>query len=406
MRRIPWPIPSGSMALALAARLVALGGTSSSSHDMTSRALMRPRSPGCSPSRLRPLATALIAALAVTGLVGASAAQAATPTVKVMTRNLYIGTDLSGVVQATTFPQFLAATARAFTTVEASDPPGRMSALAREIRDADPMIIGLQEVQLIERDTAAPTNDGPSTPANQVVFDFLQMLLDDLASQGTRYTVVTAATNVSSEVPTALGFDVKVTDRDVMLAKAGLPSDELSWASPSSANFAATLTLPTAAGPLAFKRGYNVADFKSGKRSFRLVNTHLEAFSSFHRSAQANELLSLPLRDQGATQVLVGDINSDPGQVGTNPYDLFATEGFADAWTQANPGVAGLTCCFREALLDPDTSAFDSRIDVALTRNVSAPARSARIYGTDPDNRTASGRWPSDHAGVTASVAP
>jgi hypothetical protein len=40
---------------------------------------------------------------------------------------------------------------------------------------------------------------------------------------------VTTATNVSAEVPTALGFDVKSTDRDVLLAKAGLPADELSW---------------------------------------------------------------------------------------------------------------------------------------------------------------------------------
>jgi endonuclease/exonuclease/phosphatase family metal-dependent hydrolase len=164
--------------------------------------------------------------------------------------------------------------------------------------------------------------------------------------------------------------------------------------------------VPTAAGPLAFRRGYNVADFTANKRSFRLLNTHLEAFSSFHRNAQASELLTTgPLQDARARHVLVGDINSGTG-TDMSAYGLFAGAGFADAWTQASPGVAGLTCCFGELLLDPDASVFNSHIDVVLTRNQTAPARSARIYGTDPDNRTATGRWPSDHAGVVASVAP
>jgi hypothetical protein len=363
---------------------------------------IRPGGDGKTSRRAR---IALIAAIAGC-LAAAGTSQAATPPVKVMTRNLYIGTDLTGVTQATNLSEFLAATAHAFTTVQASDPPGRMKALAREIADADPMVLGLQEVQLIEKDTVAPTNDGPATPANDVVFDFLPMLLDELAAQGSPYRVVTTATNVSAEVPTALGFDVKSTDRDVLLAKAGLPADELSWTGQRSANYAATLTVPTAAGPLAFRRGYNVADFTANKRSFRLLNTHLEAFSSFHRNAQASELLTTgPLQDARARHVLVGDINSGPG-TDMSAYGLFAGAGFADAWTQASPGVAGLTCCFGELLLDPDASVFNSHIDVVLTRNQTAPARSARIYGTDPDNRTATGRWPSDHAGVVASVAP
>jgi endonuclease/exonuclease/phosphatase family metal-dependent hydrolase len=348
----------------------------------------------------------LIAAVALWAVLSAAVAQAAAPRVKVMTRNMYIGTDLTPVVQATTFQQFVTETARAFTKVEASDPPERIKAMAREIADADPMILGLQEVQLVEKDTDAPTNDGPATPANTVVFDFLDMLLDELAAQGTPYTVVTSATNVSAEVPTALGFDVRATDRDVLLARSDLPPDELSWSNASSASFAATLTFQTVAGPLAFTRGYNTADFRANKRSFRLVNTHLEAFSSFFRNAQAFELLNGVLGDGAATGVLVGDINSDPGDTGTNAYDLFATAGFADSWTQANPFSVGLTCCFGELLLDTNATVFDSRIDVVLTRNASTAADSARIYGTDPDSRTPSGRWPSDHAGVIARIAP
>jgi endonuclease/exonuclease/phosphatase family metal-dependent hydrolase len=355
------------------------------------------------------LSRAIVALLAAVGLVvvpGVGAAAASTPTVKLMTRNMYIGADLTPVVQATSLPQFLTATAQTFMKVQASDPRERIKAIAREIADADPMIIGLQEVELIETDTDPPTNDGPATPANTTVFDFLQMLLGDLASQGTPYKLVTSATNVTAEVPTALGFDVKATDRDVILAKANLPSDELSWANQHSASFTTNLTLPTVAGPLTFTRGYNVADFTANKRAFRLVNTHLEAFSNAIRSVQAAELLTGVLGSATDKQVLVGDINSDPRETGTNPYDLFAAAGFVDSWTQANPSSAGLSCCFGELLNDPDASVFDSRIDVVLTRNADDAARRARIYGTDPDNRTPSGLWPSDHAGVASTIAP
>ena len=347
-----------------------------------------------------------VGAVALLAVAIGATAQAATPRVKVMTRNMYIGTDLTPVVQATTFEQFVTETARAFTKVQASDPPERIKALAREIADADPMILGLQEVQLVERDTEAPTNDGPATPATTVVFDFLELLLDELAAGGTPYTVVTSATNVSAEVPTALGFDVRATDRDVLLARSNLPADELSWSNAGSANFEATLTFQTVAGPLAFTRGFNAADFTANKRSFRLVNTHLEAFSSFFRNAQAVELLSGVLGDGGTRSVLIGDINSDPGDDGTNAYDIFADAGFADSWTQANPLAGGLTCCFGELLLDTSASVFDSRIDVVLTRNARSPSDFARVYGTDADNRTPSGRWPSDHAGVSARIAP
>jgi endonuclease/exonuclease/phosphatase family metal-dependent hydrolase len=313
---------------------------------------------------------------------------------------------LMPLFQAPTPAAFFAAAGQAFQRVQASDPPERIKAMAREIALADPAIIGLQEVELWQADTTPPTNDGPATPADTTVYDFLQLLVHALAAQGTPYTVVTSSTNASNEVPTGLGFDVKLTDRDVVLAQASARPKDLSWTNASSAHFATNLALSTALGPVTITRGYNVVDFTVKKRSVRLVNSHLEAFANPIRSAQASELLNGALSDATQTQVLVGDINSDPGQTGTNPYDLLAGAGFADSWTQANPGAAGLTCCFGELLLDADASVFDSRIDVVLTRNANKAAKAARIFGTDPANRTPSGRWPSDHAGVSATLEP
>lgn len=359
-----------------------------------------------SSKRLR-LTLLLLAMAGALASAGAGVAQAHPHSkVEVMTRNMYIGTDLAGLFAAQSLPQFVVAAGQAFTKVQASDPPARIRAMAREIDKTDPEIVGLQEVALFQTDTEPPILDGPATPANTTAFDFLQMLLDALAERRAHYTVLTTSTNSATEAPTSLGFDVKLTDRDVLLARSDLSPKKLSWTNASSANFAVNLTLPTFGGPITLTRGYNVADFTAKKRSFRVVNTHLEPFADLIQDAQAAELLNGPLSTGPQTQLLIGDINSDPGATGTNPYDMFATAGFTDTWTEAHRKAAGLTCCFGELLLDPDASVFDERIDVVLTRRAGKRATSAKIVGTDPRNRTSSGRWPSDHAGVVSAVRP
>jgi endonuclease/exonuclease/phosphatase family metal-dependent hydrolase len=354
--------------------------------------------------RLR-LTIVLLTAGAALASAGAGIAQAHSK-VEVMTRNMYIGADLTPLIAAQTLPEFLAATGQAYTNVLASDPPARIRAMAREIDKTDPEIVGLQEVALFQTDTVPPVLDGPATPATTTSFDFLQMLLDALADRRAHYTVLTISTNSATEAPTSLGFDVKLTDRDVLLARSDLSPRKLSWSNASSAHFAVNLTLPSVAGPITFTRGYNVADFTAKKRTFRVVNTHLEPAAEPVQDAQAAELLAGPLSTGPRSQILIGDINSDPGATGTNPYDMFAAAGFADTWTETHRRDPGLTCCFGELLLDADASVFDERIDVVLTRGARKRATSAKIVGTDPRNRTPSGRWPSDHAGVVSAVRP
>lgn len=64
----------------------------------------------------------------------------------VMTYNVYFGTDLVPVLQAATEQQLLAAVAMAWAQVVASDIPMRAAGIAREIADAKPTLVGLQEV--------------------------------------------------------------------------------------------------------------------------------------------------------------------------------------------------------------------------------------------------------------------
>lgn len=116
-----------------------------------------------------------------------------------MTRNLFIGSELTGAATAPSLPAFLAATARIYTNVQASDFPARARVLAGgEIDDADPHLLALQEVELIRKDTVPPVLDGAATRATTVVNDFLALLQAELAARGTAYTVVSTVESVTS----------------------------------------------------------------------------------------------------------------------------------------------------------------------------------------------------------------
>ena len=70
--------------------------------------------------------------------------------------------------------------------------------------------------------------------------------------------------------------------------------------------------------------------------------------------------------------------------------------------SQARPGDPGFTCCQDADLLNP-TSKLSERIDLVLFRG-NFSAIHADIVGDNPANRTSSGLWPSDHAGVVATL--
>jgi endonuclease/exonuclease/phosphatase family metal-dependent hydrolase len=138
-------------------------------------------------------------------------------------------------------------------------------------------------------------------------------------------------------------------------------------------------------------------------RTFRFVNSHFEAFDpgEFIRVQQAQELLEGPL-DTELPVVLVGDFNSDANAGGLAYAILTGVGGFDDVWNLTNPGDPGLTCCHAADLRNDEVD-LRSRIDLILIRD-GVRARDAEVIGVDPALRTASGLWPSDHAGVVARV--
>jgi endonuclease/exonuclease/phosphatase family metal-dependent hydrolase len=354
---------------------------------------------------LRVLTTiCLLIAIALSGALASSAAAVPRPA-KVMTYNLYLGADLTRSITATTVPEFLDANATIFSNVQQTNFPERAKSLAREIADADPTLLGLQEGAIW---TTGPFND--PAPATNVEYDFIASLRSELAALGAPYDVVRIQKEADIEAPAGAPHfqDIRLQMHDAILVKAGL-GNEVKLTNDQSANFVTRIVIPTGLGQqIAVDRGWTAVDAVVNKRSFRFVNTHLEAFHPLIRLAQAQELLAGPIASAPGKVVLVGDINSGPDlPVPANrlAYQALVAGGMVDTWPIANPGDPGPTAGFSELLDDPSADVLDNRIDMVMTKG-SVGVVNARIYGTDSDNRTAGGLWPSDHAAVSATLTP
>jgi endonuclease/exonuclease/phosphatase family metal-dependent hydrolase len=190
--------------------------------------------------------------------------------------------------------------------------------------------------------------------------------------------------------------------------KAGL-AGEVSLTNDQSANFVHKLVITTGLGQqITVDRGWTAVDAVVNKRAFRFINTHLEAFHPGVRLQQAQELIDGPIASAPGKVVLVGDINSGPEVPDSNDrlaYQALIGAGLVDTWPVANPGDPGPTAGFSELLDDPSADVLTNRIDMVMTKG-SVGVIDSRRTGIDSDLRTPSGLWPSDHAGVVATLTP
>jgi endonuclease/exonuclease/phosphatase family metal-dependent hydrolase len=329
------------------------------------------------------------------------------PEVKVMTRNMYFGADLTRSIAATTFPELLAANAQIWTNVLHSDIQARARLIAREIARTRPDLVGLQEVS---QWLSGPLGD--PADATTLEFDQLASLQFWLAAYGAPYKVVQSQQQIAIESPAGAPYnkDFRLVDRDVILApKWGSPGIVLS--NPAGANFVNNFSVTTGVGVvIEVKRGWVSVDAKAKGKKFRFVNTHLESFHPGFRAQQAGELVA-PTGAVGSAPgkvVLVGDMNSDPNEAppGNIAFNVLLSGGLIDTWPAANPGDPGYTYGFSELVNDPSpVGLFNQRIDHVMTKGDIHVKRS-RLIGLDPSNRTASGLWPSDHAGLVTTLRP
>jgi endonuclease/exonuclease/phosphatase family metal-dependent hydrolase len=198
-------------------------------------------------------------------------------------------------------------------------------------------------------------------------------------------------------------MDLRLTDRDVVLARTDLPASQLKLSNVQIGHFAARLEVPLGPQIISFDRGWISVDAKVRGKSFRFVNTHMEP--EFPAGAiqvlQGQELLAGPANTD-LPVILVGDFNSRADGLGTATYANLVAAGFDDAWAETRPGDPGFTGT-QDALLLNHSSEADERIDLVLYRG-DVRAISTEIVGESPDDRTPSGLWPSDHAGVVGTL--
>ncbi|SCL30783.1 Metal-dependent hydrolase, endonuclease/exonuclease/phosphatase family [Micromonospora rhizosphaerae] len=349
--------------------------------------------------RLTRLVTAAALAVASLGLLAPPAEAEAGPKVSVLTRNLYLGGDLTPSINAPTLPAFLAANAGLLSHVDLVDFPARAKLIAQEIRDHEPDLVGLQEVALWR---TGPI--GNPAPATSVRYDYLALLMGELAAAGHPYDVAVVQDEADLEAPAGAphNLDVRLTMRDVILVRHG---DRVKVTDRSSGNFTHNLVLPLAAtgGSATSTRGWTAVDAVLGTRSFRFVNTHLEAFHAGIRVQQAQELLQGPLAAPGRV-ILVGDLNTGPElPVPDNrlAYFTLVAGGMVDTWPILHPGEPGYTAGLGDDLVEPADD-VEHRIDMVMFRGAVVPVNS-EVFGTE--RQTADGRWASDHLGHVAELA-
>lgn len=374
--------------------------------------------------------------------------------IKVMSYNLYVGADIYRVFAPTPcgVPQ---AVNDIHTIIQQTDFPERAEAIADQIMAQEPHVIGLQEVSLLRTqfpgNALAPDGSGieflgdfPTDPrftfktdAEDIQYDYLQILLEALEARGLHYVAVegATATNADVEFPAIefdgacnpLGFptDVRLTDRDVMLVRAGLEV-HMSMADNFMAYFPIELPtfIPTPVGLVPalyvadFTRGWGWVDVTVKDQSYRVVNAHLEigdrnelpnAGLNWVQALQAFELGTIA-SSLDAPVIVMGDMNSSPASPNPDPrpaYDVLGQFPLLDLWTVRHDMSDDYGFTFgQNELVNNEESLMFERIDYVLGNfgDMAVDKIKVEAVGDEPYDKTPSGLWPSDHAGVAAKI--
>jgi hypothetical protein len=391
-------------------------------------ALARPVGAGSMP-RARLAGIVVLSAVVAALLALPAAAEAQDGRIKVMTRNLYLGADLSPALNASTSNEFIDANGQIVRDVDTNDIRTRAKGLAQEILRRLPHLVGLQEVALWRYGPVnngapftcdgVPDEDSPygcDFTASTVRYNYLRALRRQLNKDKRQYRVVVSQQEFDFEAPTdyngvpgdgnAPGANDngeendRLTMRDVILARVG---QDVQTTRVRAGHFD-TLYEPVIADLVTVHviRGWTGVDVRIGNApKFRFVNTHLEAFGDpTIRRDQARELVRPGGPARGELPViLVGDLNSDDDTVVGNDrlaYQALTQAGFRERSTN-DP----LSCCLNADIITEDgggsISDFDHQVDHVMT---DAPGRvgllSSAVTGLNPVN----GFWDSDHAGV------
>jgi hypothetical protein len=324
---------------------------------------------------------------------------------RVMTYNVNEGTDFLQIQAATDVNSFLVAVGQTITQVRETNPPARMRAVARQIIDAHPALVSLQELDEWYTSPFNPSTGACGTPTLE--FGMLDELQDALAAQGAHYTVAEEAQQyafppIPGFIPPSTYLCVSLVNHVAILARTDLDPERFQWSNPQSAQYATMLQFPSPIGLLPLPRAWVSVDATFDGKAFRFIGTHLESLVPIIREAQGAELRAGPANTP-LPVILAMDSNAQAAPLPLDPtYMDFIAAGFDDGWAEIFPLVPGLTCCQAELDNNPVSQLYQ-RIDLILTLG-QAEVQDIALFGVNPRTRTEGGLWPSDHAGVAAQV--
>ena len=314
----------------------------------------------------------------------------------VMTYNVYVGANMEALLSITNLVEVPGEVANVYEQFIATNFPGRAAAIAALIKAEQPHIIGLQEISLIRQQSPGDRLTG-GEPAEEVVLDFLEILMEALRAEGLNYQVAAKVQNFDIEMPMGSFVDyddIRLTDFDVILAR-----DDVTVSRPTTLNYANIFSVEALF--VEVLRGYAAIDATIAGKTYRVINTHLESFTEESRVAQTQELVD-SLRDENLPIILLGDFNT-PAPDGT-AYQMLLSAGYVDVWQMDAEGT-GNTCCQAKELQNEMSQHYE-RIDQIFVRNLELSTQIlTRTVGDTPSERLPSGLWPSDHAGVVAHLA-
>jgi hypothetical protein len=336
-----------------------------------------------------------------------------------MTQNLYQGTEfrnIQGLIgKEPTLDQALAATTADYATYVATRFKDRAVRIAAEIAQNRPALVGLQEVATWHTGTFDPAH--PFALPSPVSEDFVAELVAALAADGIHYAPVSRHDDnftLAFPVVTPGGLiAVGMVESGVILARTDLPPGQLKLSDPQSGTFNARLPLfPNPLDPdlpqgFQFTNSWQSIDVKVRGKSFRFITTHLDALApgGIVSGPQAQELVAGPAKTS-LPIVVAGDMNSGP-RVNPAAYDAFLAGGLTDTWTAAGLGAPPLTCCHlapNDLVSDPNAIYTDD-LDHVFTRGRFSVLDEHLVGNTAPSPPPASFIWPSDHAGILATLA-
>ena len=255
--------------------------------------------------------------------IGTPNAQAADANLKVMSRNIYVGSDVGVAMKL--IPDFKAAAQFMWDQVSATDFSKRAPLLAKEIITNKADVVGIQEAT-----TWVCKKNAWSSKTE--VLNFTDQLLAATKNLGTEYVVAekdgTTAKNIGFSIAAipfltivndpktfqplfgqdtaACGFEIG----DALIIRKDLASQISKVGNTEyDASYSIVPTLMT------IYRGYTWMDLQVGTSTVRIVSTHLESVWDANKvpnaAKQAKQLVS-DLSNTSIPTIVIGDFNADP----------------------------------------------------------------------------------------------